>query len=171
MTKQILTQAILKEHLHYDPNVGVFTWVKKTSPFSKIKIGCFAGHKQTNGYVRIKIFNFKFLAHHLAWMYVYGKFPETNVDHINGNTFDNSILNLRLSTFSENQQNRKLSRVNKSGYTGVGFNKATCKWRAIIYLNNKEFYLGSFNTPEEAHQSYVAAKSLLHTFNPVLRES
>lgn len=66
------------------------------------------------------------------------------IDHINHNRLDNRKLNLREATNSQNQMNRK----NKP--TGVSFHKLSGKWRARITKNQKEIYLGLFETEEEA---------------------
>lgn len=172
MTDNILTQALLKEHLHYEPETGVFTWIKKTSIKSNnIKIGRLAATKMNNGYLAVQIFNKSYLSHRLAWLYVYGKLSENEIDHINGLKTDNRIVNLRICNHGENLQNLTLLKNNSSGFAGVSFHKHRGRWQAKIRYNKKDYYLGLYNTPEEAHQAYVIAKAKYHTFNPVLRES
>lgn len=168
MTDNILTQALLKEHLDYDPDTGVFTWVKPT--MKRIESGELAGCLNDQGYMNIQIFKRKYGAHRLAWLYIYGHLPKNHIDHINGNTSDNRVCNLREATYAQNNQNTCLRKNNTSGYFGVHLHKKTNKWRATIKFDKKYIHLGLYFTPEEAHQAYVAAKAKYHTFNPVLRE-
>jgi len=87
------------------------------------------------------------------------------VDHINHKTLDNRRFNLRLASIEQNNMNKKLSRVNTSGYKGVAFHKATKKWRAYINNKNKQLHLGLFNTAEEASIAYeIKAKELFGAF-------
>lgn len=44
--------------------------------------------------------------------------------------------------------------INTSNFRGVSFNKVTCKFQANINYKRKKYYLGSFNTPEEAYDVY-----------------
>lgn len=84
------------------------------------------------------------------------------VDHINRNTLDNQRANLRLANHSENAGNTKKRSDNKSGYKGVCWHKAACRWIAQIQKNNKTIYLGLYSTPEEAHAAYRKAAEQLH---------
>ncbi len=77
------------------------------------------------------------------------------VDHINHDTLDNTRENLRIVTYSQNAQNRRLTNRNASGIKGVNFSYG--KWRARIRVNNKLIALGRFTTPEEAHAAYCEA--------------
>jgi hypothetical protein len=82
------------------------------------------------------------------------------VDHVNGDGLDNRKRNLRVCTQAENAKNLKIKSTNKSGVTGVSFDKG--KWRAQIMVNYKKIYLGIFGTKSAAHQAYVTAKSKHH---------
>jgi hypothetical protein len=79
------------------------------------------------------------------------------VDHINGDGLDNRRCNLRPCTRSQNQFNSKTNR-GASRYRGVSFSpNASRPWMAIITVNKKAKYLGSFETQEEAAHAYDAA--------------
>ena len=71
------------------------------------------------------------------------------VDHINGDKWDNRKCNLRIVTHADNMKNRKLDKRNKSGYTGVKETK-TGTWNAQIYCDGKYINLGTYKTKEEA---------------------
>lgn len=166
MTKDILTQDILKQELHYDTNTGIFTRI------SGKKVGRVAGgYRKSDGYLQVTILGRSYLCHRLAWLYVYGHFPKNQLDHINGIGVDNKIQNLRECVVFENGQNRKLSCINTSGYTGVSYHKTSKKWRAVIKYKNKKYELGYFTNVDDAHFAYVDAKTKFHKFNPILRES
>ncbi len=90
------------------------------------------------------------LAHRLAWLYVFGEWPSEDIDHINQNTLDNSIDNLRLSVDKLNHRNRTKYRNNKSGIPGVSFYTRLQKWQAegqqIIDGKRVRHYLGVFTS-------------------------
>ena len=159
-----ITQARLKELLAYDPLTGVFTRLKKTNR-NKV-IGSEAGSVNAEGYVLIGVDGARYMAHRLAWLYVFGSLPTKLIDHINHDKSDNRIENLREVTQSENLQNQVSPRkTTKSGFLGVSWDGANKKWMAVIKTNRKLKNLGRFDTPEQAHQKYLAAKRELHPFN------
>lgn len=88
--------------------------------------------------------------------------PSEQVDHKDLNTLNNRRENLRLATGGQNQRNKGRLRSNTSGFKGVYFCKRDNKWRATIHKDSKRFCLGSFNTPEEAHDAYCKAAKELH---------
>ena len=48
--------------------------------------------------------------------------------------------------------NSKQRIKSSSGFKGVSvYGK---RWRSVIYINNKQIYLGSFGSPEEAYLAY-----------------
>jgi HNH endonuclease len=85
------------------------------------------------------------------------------VDHRNRDTLDNQTENLRLATQAQNSWNRKKSKYNKSGFTGVRYILGNRKrpWKAEIKHLGRNINLGHFKTAEEAIQIYRASARLL----------
>ena len=98
---------------------------------------------------------YKIRAHRLAWYLHYGKLPENQIDHIDGNRSNNKIDNLRDVTNQHNQWNR----VNAKGYV---WSKQHKKFMARVRLNGKNIHIGLFDTTEEAHNAYLEAKKIYH---------
>lgn len=77
------------------------------------------------------------------------------VDHINGNRYDNRRSNLRLCTRSQNNANWKgKHRPGSSKYRGVCWRKDTKKWKAEVQLNGKTTNIGCFDSEVEAAKAY-----------------
>lgn len=157
----MITQERVFEMLFYDKNTGNFIW--NQSKNNKAKIGTIAGSLDAYGYLVVTIDNGRYKLHRLAWLYLHGEMPKHQIDHINGIKTDNRIENLRDVTGFSNQQNRQFKqRNNKSGYTGVCFNKEMNKWQSQIKVNGKCKYLGLFDTAELANERYLEAKREMH---------
>lgn len=79
------------------------------------------------------------------------------VDHINHNTLDNRLENLRIATRSQNGANRRSKRKIK-GVTKPNYKYRENKpYRARITVNKKQIFLGWFSTKEEASNAYNTA--------------
>jgi hypothetical protein len=112
-----------------------------------------AGSKN-HGYIVIQIDGTKIFAHRLAWIYMTGRQPLYDIDHINLNRADNSWNNLREATRSENKANTTPPVTNTSGVKGVSWHKHRKNWRATIKIDGKAKHLGSFADIEEAKAAY-----------------
>jgi hypothetical protein len=152
--KIMITQAELKDLLTYNPETGIFNWIKRN--------GNIAGSLHNKGYSRIEINGRKYLAHRLAWLYVNGSFPNEFIDHINGVRDDNRIVNIREASRSQNAWNQGVNIVNTSGLKGVYWNKKANKWLAKIEFLGKSKYIGVFLDKNEAHQAYCKAADKYH---------
>lgn len=146
-----LTQERLKELLSYDPLTGVFIW----------RIGRHRG-KQAGvisefGYSRIKIGPKRYMAHRIAWLFVYGVFPSGSLDHVDGCRANNMIKNLRPATRSQQGMNTKLRSDNIIGLKGVRIRKDRPVFAAVIAIDGRQRTLGYFPTPELAHDAYWTA--------------
>jgi hypothetical protein len=75
------------------------------------------------------------------------------VDHINGNTLDNRLENLRLCSNAENCRNQGLRKNNKTGVKGV--RQDGKKYVAQINKDGKTKYLGTYPSIEEAKKVYT----------------
>lgn len=163
----MITQERLKYLLKYDPNSGIFVWIRNTT--KSVMIGDKAGSKHyKNGYHSICIDGKRYLAHRLAWLYMTGIWPKDQIDHINGIRDDNRWTNLRTATCSENHQNID-RKTGKSGYRGVTWHNKNKKWMAQIRFNKTNICLGYFDDPKDAHEAHLKAKQQYHTFQPTLR--
>lgn len=78
------------------------------------------------------------------------------VDHRDGDGLNNQRFNLRNCTRSQNARNQRMPTTNKSGYKGVSWHKATGKWQSGIKLQSRIIYLGCFDDPVVAAQTYDA---------------
>jgi len=81
------------------------------------------------------------------------------IDHINGDTFDNREENLRIATRTLQGLNRHAKNSNNtSGLPGVSWAKSHSKWEAKISIKGKTIHLGRFSEKERAYQAYLSAK-------------
>ena len=146
-----ITQERLRELLDYNPNSGVFIW--KYNRGVGAKAGDIAGTLKEDGYVSIGVDGRNYLAHRLAWLYVYGVLPSEEIDHGDLDKQNNRIGNLSPATHAQNQQNKPLRKDSSSGLKGA-FKNGRHGWCSRIQVDGVKYYLGTFRTPELAHAAY-----------------
>lgn len=156
--ERLLKVDRLKEVLRYEPETGLFFWVKTLSP--KAVSGSVAGAIRKRGYRIITIDKEQHRASRLAWLYTFGALPEKYIDHINRNKADDRISNLRLAEPFENSSNVAVTVRSKSGLKGVC--RTPWGWQASIRHKGKLHHLGSFRSSETAAKAYEIAAKKLH---------
>jgi hypothetical protein len=84
----MITQNRLIELFEYSPKWGIFTRRADSQIMKSVN---------QMGAITLYIDGALYLAHKMAWVYVYGEFPKKHVIHIDGDKTNNSIDNLVLS--------------------------------------------------------------------------
>lgn len=152
MGKNSLTQHKLKTLLSYDKDTGQFT---------NLKTGNVVGWHHS-GYLRTYVLGKKYYLHRLVWLYVFGRFPDHEIDHINNDRSDNRFTNLREATREQNLRNKPVRCDNQTGLKGVEFIKKLNKYRAVISFRGVRRRLGTFATAEQASEAYKQEALKLH---------
>lgn len=161
----MLTQEQLKNILDYNPDTGVFT---RRYGGQGTYAGRIVGTRSTKGYLFTSIGNRlnhkKYSLHRLAWLYMTGKWPKEQIDHINLIKDDNRWVNLREANNSQNHFNRPKQKNNTTGFKGIWIDPRNTinPYVAQIMYNGKKKFLGCFQTPEEAHKAYCFAVEKYH---------
>jgi hypothetical protein len=155
MDNNILNLEILQKALSYNPETGELC--RRSADGNLTPCGSY----RKDGYLRVQVIGKRWRVHRLGFLLAYGWLPPM-VDHINGNRFDNRIQNLRASNGQHNSQNRRfVNKNNKTGFLGVSPSK-NGKFESFLCVDGKNKRLGTFNTPEEAHNRYLEQKRLHH---------
>jgi hypothetical protein len=84
------------------------------------------------------------------------------IDHIDNNSLNNKIENLRECTITQNNHNTKLRKNNTSGHKGVTWCKKAKKWKVAINANGKYHYFGLYVNLEDAIKVAIEARKKLH---------
>lgn len=159
-----ISHSDLLSILSFNQTTGVFVRLNTVGRCGRWRAGEQVGHTSKIGYIQIHINGKSYLAHRLAWFYVYGVWPKNILDHINGIKSDNRIENLRECNHALNMQNIRTSHKDNSTSL-LGVKKLPGgRFQARIYVNKKELNLGVFDTAQEAHRVYLSAKRQLHEF-------
>lgn len=159
------SKEYLDECLDYNKDTGVFTWKKRPvshfvsdhgyAVWNARYAGKIAGRtSETRAgkiYNQISINKKLIYSHRIAWLISYGYIDDSmQIDHIDGNGGNNSLVNLRLVTENENAKNKSIPSNNTSGCVGVSFLNREQKWRSRINFNGKEITLGLFINKDDA---------------------
>lgn len=149
-----LTKETLQKHMRYDQESGHLIWVVPTG--HRAKAGQAAGAPHSAGYRFVSVFGRKYLVHHLVWLYHHGELPpkHLDIDHKDGDRANSRIENLRLVSRTENLAGGR-GRSNPI-LPGV-MPTPSGRYASAVHINGKRMYLGTFDTPEEAHEVHKVA--------------
>ena len=169
--KENLSVEYLKECFIYNPETGELTWRRRPRTHFSSKRGFSTWNaryaEKTAGNIRkfgrtnyyIVCVDYKrYRAHRIAFAMYYGYWPNTEIDHIDGNGEHNFISNLREVSREENKRNSRMYLTNTSGVNGVYWDRANEKWRAQIVISGKVKTLGRFQCIEAATKARKTAE-------------
>lgn len=142
-TLEILDYA--KKTMRYDRGCLFHTVSRST-----VKAGQRAGCLRADGYRDVKIKGVKFLEHRVIWAICTGSWPENELDHIDRNSYNNAIENLRPADRYLNTANTGKRITNNSGYKNVYWNPLNSRWRVAVRVQGKRHNLGSFTSLNDA---------------------
>ena len=108
---------------------------------------------ESKGYYFVKVHGERFLLHRVVFFWYHGYVPNM-LDHIDGNTKNNHISNLRPCEPHQNCRNRVARKGTSSKYKGVTFVTRNGKWQAQTKFEGKTYYLGQFKTEVAAAKAY-----------------
>lgn len=157
-----LTQERLRDLFTYEPERGVFI---RTTSRGKHRRGSILSGTSSHGYLRACIDGRQYAIHRLAFLWMTGKWPLEDVDHINGNRADNRWLNLRDVARRVNLENIRAPQASNKSSGRLGVEGRGSRFRARICVNGRVVSLGSYASDEEAYQAYLMAKRQLHEGN------
>lgn len=151
--RQISIERI-QELFSYDPEAGTITRIKAYGRALKGQVFKDAHSISVDG-IHIR-------ANRLAWALHNGIWPPEGywVDHKDGTKINIKIVNLRLATPTQNQQNKAGCGFYAKGVTWR--NRLEKPWQAKIRVNGERLHLGSFATEEEAAEAYRQAALKYH---------
>ena len=156
-------RAYVRDILDYNPETGLFRWRPRPLVYAFRHAGDVAGwnNRGTHNYIRIELDGAGYLAHRLAWLLVHGEPVPPIIDHIDGDTRNNRIDNLRASTKAENCANGVRRHHNTTGVKGV-IRKPNGRFEAFVGYRSKRIHVGYFATLEEAAAARHEAAERLH---------
>lgn len=126
-----------------------------------------AGSATTKGYIQVEIEGVAFKAHRVVFAMAYGKWPDEDIDHINGDPTDNRPINLREATGQENMANKGVYARNISGEPNISHRPQTYlkkRWHVQIVASGVK-HQAYFET-QEAARSWRDAKRIELGFHP-----
>ena len=148
-----ITPENVRELFVYDPGSGEMHWRVNVS--KNIRAGAKAGCLGATGGKRLRI-GFKkrtYFVHRVAFLYVAGRWPTGEIDHINGDSTDDRFINLREATAMQNAWNHK-GRTKKSGLPMGVRQLKSGRFVARIACEKKKFSFGPFDSVSDAHAVY-----------------
>jgi len=167
--KPLPSPETLRQLLRYEPTTGRLYWLERSKEWfvdgkgrytSERNCKCWntahAGKEAISsidpglGYRKGSVLMKNLYAHRVIWAMQTGSWPDSDIDHINGDRADNRWSNLRSVSRSVNAKNACLRSNNTSGQMGVFWAKQIGRWRAVIWVDGKRISLGCFIGFEDA---------------------
>lgn len=149
-----LTLDFVRSTFRYNLATGELTRMRS---YRGAKAGVVAGQRHKDGSLFVTVFGKRVRVHRLVWFLVTGKWPDHEIDHINGDNTDNRFSNLRDVDHQTNLQNRRAAcSHSKTGVLGVSPHRDG--FIASVKVDGRYRFLGAYKTVEEASEAYMEAR-------------
>lgn len=178
--RDLPTPEELRQLLRYEPETGKLFWLERPASFFKTgrddytpdrsakswnkryagKEALTARHPHT-GHMTGRLLSRVAFSHRVAWALHVGRWPDGEVDHIDGNPENNRASNPREVSRTENARNRARQHDNTSGTSGVSWHARIGAWQVRIGHLGKRIHLGYFENREEAVAARIASEAAL----------
>ena len=138
---------------------GELYWKIRPSGVAKMNnaVGNLVGKKRNYLSVQYKYKGYR--VSRIIWKMFHGTISEKmQIDHIDGNTLNNKIENLRIVNNSDNQKNCPTRKDNKSGFRGVFWKDRIKRWECYITSNGTRYYLGVYKEKKDAIERRLKAE-------------
>lgn len=155
--RSVVTAEHARKILNYDHETGLFTWRER--PGRRCIIGARATSHQ-KGRNTVRLGGYKFQASNVAWLYIYGEWPDFEIDHKDRNKRNDAIENLRPSTTMKNMMNMGKTKRSSTGFKGAHPHRNG--FVAYIRADGYKYYLGKFDELEHAAAVYRIAAAGMH---------
>ncbi len=116
MSRLVSFEEVFK-FFSYEPTTGIVRWACDLSP--RRTAGQAVSLKKQGSYITVILFGYGYKAHRIAWMLTYGQWPNHEIDHINGERWDNRIANLRDVSHQVNQMNQRCHRAARRAHARI----------------------------------------------------
>ncbi len=123
----MVTQAQLKDNIHYDPITGVFVWIKSRG---FIKAGTLAG-----GNGKMSLDGKRYQLKRLMWLYITGVYPSCNLKPIDGNVDNFIFTNWRVDDY----------KTCNSDHTNIGLMVNDNSYSVFIIKEGRTIDLGIYD--------------------------
>lgn len=158
----------------YNADTGVLSWRERSASSFNVGKSHTTEHQATlwnsrwakkpvgnrqGSYLKAWVSGDQHLVHRIIWKMAHGEAPDY-IDHIDGDTMNNRIENLRSVPHAVNMKNKALYKNNSSGVSGVAYRERDKVWEAAIGVDGARFQIGSYKTREEA----VAVRAAYEVF-------
>lgn len=172
--KPLPAKDYLWQVFHYEPNTGELIWKHRprehfnsnlawsawNGRFAGKTAGCIKSTKYGKKRIEVVLNWVSYFAHRIIWKMMTGEDPTVEIDHEDTDQLNNRWLNLREATSGQNKLNTTVKSNSTTGYKGV--KPRGNRFMAIIRIDGQKKYLGTYDTPQEAHEVYMTMAKELH---------
>lgn len=145
-----------------DFEVGTLFWKSPPKNHAEkvgMEAGCVnIGKGKNKNYWQVRAFGRTYKRSRVIFRMAHGRWPEPSVDHVNGNSLDDRLDNLRECSHSQNSVNSRDKLRKKHDLPRGVYETKQGKFMARLTVNGQSLSLGVYASSDEAKQVYQKAR-------------